>query len=73
MRAENPDEYTEISDILSRYRTLQNSQAKLDSELKKKETELGNKRFELADYEKKMDKGIMLLNNEIGKLKTKSE
>lgn len=44
VRAENPDEYTEISDILSRYRTLQNSQTKLDSELKKKEGELNNKR-----------------------------
>ena len=63
VRAKNPDEYTEISDILSRYRTLQNSQAKLDSELKKKETELSDKRVELATYEKNMDTDIMTLNN----------
>jgi Skp family chaperone for outer membrane proteins len=63
VRAKNPDEYTEISDILSRYRTLQNSQAKLDNELKKKETELSDKRTELATYEKNMDTDIMTLNN----------
>jgi len=63
VRAENPDEYTEIADILSRYRTLQNSQAKLDSELKKKETELSHKRANLAIYESQMDTEIMTLNN----------
>ena len=65
VRAENPDEYTEIADILSRYRTLQNSQAKLDSELKKKEAELSHKRSDLAIYENTMEGDIMTLNNRI--------
>jgi len=34
---------------------------------------LGDKRFELATYEKKMESDIMTLNNVIGGLKIKSE
>jgi hypothetical protein len=61
----NPDEYQELSDILSRYWTLKNSNTKLNHNLAALEKELDDLKNTVSKYEKGMKTDIMQLNNDI--------
>ena len=61
----NPDEYQELSDILSRYWTLKNSNTKLTSNLNVLEKQLDDLKNQVSKYEKDMKTEIMSLNNDI--------
>ena len=69
----NPDEYQELSDILSRYWTLKDSNVKLNSNLQVLERDLDNLKNAVLQYEKEQRQDIMGLNNEIASLQQKFE
>ena len=73
VRSKNPDQYDKISAIQDRHTTLQDLQHKLRNELERKETELATKRADLVKYESNQSTLSMQLNNEIAKLKKRSE
>jgi chromosome segregation ATPase len=67
------DEYQELSDILSRYETLQRSNIKLKETMQRLEKELDDLKNEVAKYEKDMKTEIMQLNNDIAGLQQQFE
>jgi len=73
VRSKNQDQYATISAIMDRHKTLLDLQQKLRTELESKESELVNKRKDLALYESQQSTLSMQLNNEIAHLKKRSE
>ena len=69
----NPDEYQELSDILSRYWTLKNSNIKLNSNLQILEKELDDLKNTVTKYEQGMKTDIMQLNNDIAQQQQRFE
>lgn len=69
----NPDEYQELQDILSRYKTLKSSNVKLSSNLSELEKNLDDLKNSVNQYEKSMKTEIMTLNNDIANLQQKFE
>jgi len=65
VRDRNPDEYQELSDILSRYQTLKRSNLNLTAKMQSLERELDELKNAVTKYEKDMKTEIMQLNNEI--------
>lgn len=68
VRDSHPDEYQELQDILSRYKTLKSSNVKLSSNLTSLERELDDLKNNVMKYEKDMKTEIMSLNNDIANL-----
>jgi hypothetical protein len=64
----NPDEYQELQDILSRYKTLKSSNVKLSHNLSVLEKDLDELKNTVTLYEKNMKTEIMQLNNDIASL-----
>ena len=64
----NPDEYQELQDILSRYKTLKSSNIKLSTNLSELEKNLDDLKNNVTKYEKDMKTEIMQLNNDIANL-----
>ena len=73
VKEHNPDEYQEISDILSRYHTLKTANTRLTENLHILESELESLKNTVTKYEKDMKTEIMSLNNDITYLKQKYE
>ena len=69
----NPDEYQELSDILSRYWTLKDSNTKLTQNLHVLEHDLDSLKNTVSKYEKDQKTEIMSLNNEIASQQHKFE
>ena len=65
VRERNPDEYHELSDILNRYRTLKDSNEKLQSNQQKINEELDKVGNMINTHTKEMRTKIMTLNNDI--------
>ena len=59
VRDRNPDEYQDLSDILSRYWTLKNSNTKLTAKMQSLEKELDELKNNVTKYEKDMKTDIM--------------
>lgn len=68
VRDSHPDEYQELQDILSRYKTLKSSNVKLSQNLTLLERELDDLKNTVTKYEKDMNTDIMSLNNDIANL-----
>lgn len=64
----NLDEYQELQDILSRYKTLKSSNIKLSTNLAELEKTLDDLKNQVNSYEKGMNSEIMTLNNDIASL-----
>ena len=73
VRNSYPDEFPELADILTRYKTLSSSNSKLKKEQKKIDKGVEDYRDRIADYEKQKVNQIMTLNNEIALLQKKLE
>ncbi len=73
VRDRNPDEYQELSDILSRYQTLKKSNERLTDKMQSLETELDELKNQVTSYERGMKTEITLLNNEIATLQQQFE
>ena len=73
VRDRNPDEYQELSDILSRYQTLKRSNKNLTAKMQSLEKELDDLKNAVTKYEKDMKTEIMQLNNEIATLQQNFE
>ncbi|KRX03829.1 hypothetical protein PPERSA_04624 [Pseudocohnilembus persalinus] len=68
-----PDQYTDLSDILSRYRILTNSNQNLQFEHNEKEKEYEKLKKDSIDFEKEQNQYILHLNNEIKELSKRLE
>eukprot|EP00347_Sterkiella_histriomuscorum_P020865 403336168 len=73
VRDSNLDEYQELQDILSRYKTLKSSNVKLSTTLGDLEKNLDDLKNSVSHYEKTMKTEIMTLNNDIANLQQKFE
>ena len=73
VRENNLDEYQEIGDIISRYKTLKNSNNKLTKNLESLESKLEELKNDVTQYDKKTKTDIMSLNNDITNLKQRYE
>lgn len=73
VRERNPDEYQELQDILARYKTLKESNDKLNRKMVELERELDALKNQVVKYEKDMKTEIMQLNNEIAQLQQQFE
>ena len=73
VRDSHPDEYQELQDILSRYKTLKSSNVKLTQNLIFLEKELDDLKETVTNYETDMKTDIMSLNNDIANLQQKFE
>ena len=69
----NQDEYTEISDILSRYNTLKQSNVKLEESKRNLENKFDDMKNQTNEYEKIKKTEIMSLNNDVANLQKKFE
>ena len=65
VRDQNPDEFTELNDILARYYTLKASNERLQENQKRFVEELDSLNRQIADYTKNMNTLKMTLNNKI--------
>lgn len=70
---EYSEEYPEISDLLQRYKNLQQSISKLKEQNSKIEFDLENCKSETLKFEKEKNNRILVLNNEIAILQSKLE
>lgn len=68
VKERNSDEYSELQDILARYKTLKDSNEKLNKKMAELERELDGLKNQVVKYEKDMKTDIMQLNNEIAQL-----
>ena len=73
VRENNLDEYQEIGDIISRYKTLKNSNNKLTKNLESLESKLEELKNDVTQYDKKTKTDIMSLTNDITNLKQRYE
>jgi len=64
----NQDEYSEISDILSRYNTLKQSNIKLEESKRQLENRFDEMKNQTNEYEKIKKTEIMSLNNDVANL-----
>ena len=65
VKEKNPDEFSDINDILNRYETLRDANEKLTKKQEVLEKEIELIRKEKDDYEKEKTSEILQLGNEI--------
>lgn len=65
VKRENPDEYSELSDILSRFKTLRDSNQSLQENQKYIQDKLDSLTNQVNTHTKDMDSKIMGINNDI--------
>ena len=73
VKAQYPDEFTEMTDILNRYDTLKRTNNNLVSENQKLQEELDSLTNDIAVYEKDKTNEVLSLNNEIAELQKELE
>lgn len=73
VKNENPDEYTELKDILSRYKVLIKSQSELKAKQLELSRQLDSKTSSVAKTEDELNNLIMNLNTEMFDLQRKME
>jgi uncharacterized protein YlxW (UPF0749 family) len=65
VKEQNPDEFQELHDILSRYQTLKASNERLQENQKRFTEEIDTLNRQIASYTKEMNTQKMTLNNKI--------
>lgn len=70
---QNPDQYSDIRDLLQRFQTLQQSNKRLREHKDEVEAQLNSLNQEIATFEKNKNVDIMILNNEITNLQKQYE
>ena len=65
VKDKNPDEFTELQDIVSRYNQLQDKNIELHQTQKSYTIELDKKTKELTQYQKEMETEVISINNKM--------
>ena len=73
VKEQNPDEFGELHDILSRYKTLKESNEKLQTNQNAFTEEIDQINNDINNYTKEMNTQKMTLNNKIAKKQKKLE
>jgi chromosome segregation ATPase len=73
VRQENSDEYQQVDDIKSRHKVLVITRKELKAKLTNLNTQIDEKKGEMATYQNKMETEIMTLNNSISTLNKDAE